>query len=247
VVPLRHPFLDGRAGLLLSLVIGIVCARTTGETDTTPTSAMGKLVQVVFGAVHPGNITTNLMTAQVSAGIAIHSSDLLTDLKSGYLLGAKPRHQFFAQFFGVIAGSLAVVPAFMILVPDASVIGEKFDAPSVQTWAGVAKLLANGFASLHWTAQWALLLGGVLGILLVLLERRFPRHRHWIPSPMAFGLAWTFGAYNSISMALGALAAWALQKKRPVLAAAFVVPVASGLIAGESLMGVFNAIYGAMR
>src|SRR6185436_11495822 len=175
-------------------------------------SAMGKLVQVTFGVLHRGNITTNLMTAQMACGVGLHASDLLTDLKSGYLLGAKPRHQFFAQFFGVVAGSLAVVPAYMILVPDASVFPEKFPAPSAMAWGAVAQMLAKGVANLHETARWAIVIGGALGVILVLLERRFPGKKHFIPSPLAFGLAWTFPAYNAISMALGALVAWVIEK-----------------------------------
>lgn len=233
--------------ILLSLVIAIVAARSTGETDTTPTGAMGKLVQLIFGGLHPGNMTTNLMTAQVSAGVAIHASDLLTDLKSGYVLGAKPRHQFFAQFFGVLAGSLVVVPAYILLIPDASAIGDdKYPAPGAQSWAAVAKLLAKGMASLHWTARWGLILGGLVGILLVVLERVRPRWKKFLPSPIALGLAFTMPAWNAISMAIGAVIAFALEKKRPVIAAAFVVAVASGLIAGESLIGVLNGIVGAL-
>ena len=241
------PVWMGILAILMSLVIGIVAARSTGETDTTPTGAMGKLVQLIFGGLHPGNMTTNLMTAQACGGVAIHSSDLLTDLKSGYLLGAKPRHQFYAQFFGVLAGSAAVVPAYLLLVPDASAIGDdKFPAPGAQAWAAVAKLLAKGVSSLHITAQWGLALGGATGILLVLLSAALPKYRKWMPSPMALGLAFTMPAWNSISIALGALAAWALQKKKPAVAALLVVPVASGFIAGESLLGVFVGLYQAL-
>jgi len=192
-------------------------------------------------------MTTNLMTAQACGGVAIHSSDLLTDLKSGYLLGAKPRHQFFAQFFGVIAGSAAVVPAYLLLVPDASAIGDdKFPAPGAQAWAAVARLLAKGVGSLHPTAQWGLVGGGTVGILLVLAAQQYPRYKQWMPSPMALGLAFTMPAWNSISIALGAFAAYALQKKKPLLAAMLIVPVASGFIAGESLLGVFVGLFHAL-
>lgn len=241
------PIWMGCLTVLLALIIAVVAARSTGETDTTPTGAMGKLVQLIFGGLHPGNMTTNLMTAQVSAGVAIHASDLLTDLKSGYLLGAKPRHQFFAQFFGVVAGSLVVSPVFLILVPDPSVIPDKFPAPAALTWAAVAQLLARGIESLHWTARWAIGLGGMVGVILVLLERALPRHKHLLPSAMGFGLAWTMPAWNSISMIVGALAALAFTRLRPALAALLVVSVASGLIAGESLLGVFVGIWTAIR
>src|SRR4029453_2997539 len=50
--------------------------------------AMGKITQLVFGALSPGNVNVNLMSANVTAAAAGSSADLLTDLKSGYLLGA---------------------------------------------------------------------------------------------------------------------------------------------------------------
>jgi OPT family oligopeptide transporter len=241
------PVWMGVLTILLSVVIALVAARSTGETDTTPTGAMGKLVQLIFGALHPGNMTTNLMTAEVSAGVAIHASDLLTDLKSGHILGAKPRHQFFAQFFGVLAGTLVVVPVYMLLIPDASAIGDdKYPAPAAQTWAAVAKMMALGVHSIHPTARIGLAVGGVVGIVLVLLERSFPKHKRFIPSPIAFGLAFTMPSWNAISMAFGGLAAWALETKRPKLAALFVVATASGFIAGESLLGVFIGLAGAI-
>jgi OPT family oligopeptide transporter len=241
------PVWMGALTVLLSLLVGIVAARTTGETDTTPGSALGKLVQIVFGVLHPGNMTTNLMAAQASAGVAIHASDLLTDLKSGHLLGAKPRHQFFAQFFGVVAGTAVVVPAYMLLIPDASHIGDKYPAPAAQAWAAIARLLSQGLGTLHPTARWGLVLGGLAGIALVACERLFPKHKRFVPSAMGVGLAFTFPAWNSVSMAAGALTAWALEKKRPLLAAAFVVPAASGLIAGESLVGVLVGLVEARR
>jgi OPT family oligopeptide transporter len=241
------PIWMGILTVLLSLVIGIVAARSTGETDTTPGSALGKLVQLIFGALHPGNVTTNLMTAQATAGVAIHSSDLLTDLKSGYILGAKPRHQFFAQFFGVIAGTLVVVPVYTLLIPDVSAIGgDKYPAPAAQTWAAVAKMMAQGIESIHPTARIGLVAGGIVGIVLVLLERALPKHKRFIPSPIAFGLAFTMPAWNSVSMALGGLAAWALETKRPKLAALFVIAASSGLIAGESLVGALVGIASAI-
>lgn len=229
----------GVLAVLMSFFIAVVACRATGETDTTPTGALGKVTQLTFGALDPGNVTTNLMTANVTAGIGLHSADLLTDLKTGYLIGASPRQQFWAQFFGVIAGSLFVVPAFLIIIPDASLIGtDKYPAPGAQTWAAVAQLLSQGFATLHPSARWSLLVGGLLGIALPFLEKGFPKAKKWIPSSMGLGLAFTMPAWNAISMFLGAVIAWALEKTRPAVAERYTVPVASGLIAGESLIGV---------
>jgi uncharacterized oligopeptide transporter (OPT) family protein len=195
----------------------------------------------------PQNITANLMTANVTASIASSSADLLTDLKSGYLLGANPRKQFLAQFAGVFAGTLVAVPGFYLLVPTADVLGgDKFPAPAAQVWRAVAELLGRGVHSLHPSALWAMAVGGLLGIAITLLERAFPKHRHLIPSPTGLGLAFVIPAWNSISMFLGALIAWVIAKKRPETADAYTISVASGFIAGESILGVLIAVFGVL-
>ncbi len=233
----------GILSVFLSFFIAIVACRATGETDTTPTGALGKITQITFGALDAGNVTTNLMTANVTGGVGIHSADLLTDLKSGYLRKADPRQQFWAQFLGVMAGSIFVVPAYHLLIPTADVLGtDKWPAPGAQTWKSVAELLVKGFQTLHPTAQMALLVGGLLGIALVLLERYLPRWKKYIPSPTGLGLAFTMPAYNTIAMFIGALIALWLEKKKPEFAEKSVIPIGSGFIAGESLMGVLIAI-----
>jgi OPT family oligopeptide transporter len=229
--------------VLLTFFLVVVAARATGETDITPTGPLSKITQLTFGAIHPGNITTNLMTANITAGATSHAGDLLTDLKSGYLLGAKPRQQFIAQFFGVLAGGLVVVPVFFLLVPDASVLGtEKWSAPAAQVWRGVAELLSRGLGSLHPTARIGLLIGSAVGILLPLLELWFPKQKKWIPAPTGLGIAFTINGYNAVMMFIGALAALLLAKAKPAVHEEYTVPVSSGIIAGESLMGVLIAL-----
>src|SRR5262249_16383229 len=107
------------AVLATSLLV-IVGARATGETDITPVGPLSKITQLSFGAISPGNITTNLMTANISAGSVSHAGDLLTDLKSGYLLGANPRQQFLAQGAGGVIGGGGLIPRFLSLLPDVS-------------------------------------------------------------------------------------------------------------------------------
>lgn len=236
----------GCVAVALTFVLAMVAARATGESDTTPIGAMGKITQLTFGVLAPSNMTTNLMTASVTAGAAGATADLLTDLKSGYLLGANPRKQFLAQFFGIFAGTLVVVPAFYILVPDASVLGsDQWPAPAAQAWAAVAKLLSNGVHSLHPAAQKGMLAGALVGILIPCLELAFPKRRKYIPSAMGLGLAMVIPFFNSLSMFIGALIALILEKKNKPVAEKYIIPVCSGIIAGESLMGVGIALYDA--
>ena len=233
----------GVIAVLMTFLLVVVAGRTTGETDITPTGPLSKITQLTFGALAPGNITTNLMTANITAGACTHAGDLLTDLKSGYLLGAKPRQQFIAQFFGVLVGTVVVVPVFFLLIPNASVLGtDQWPAPAAQVWRGVAELLAKGLGALKPTARIGLVIGATTGIVLALLERAFPKHKKYIPSATGLGLAFTITAYYSVSMFIGALIAAGLHKANKKLAEEYVVPVSSGIIAGESLMGVAIAL-----
>jgi OPT family oligopeptide transporter len=239
----------GLVAVGMTFFLGIVACRATGESDITPMGAMGKVTQLSFGALAPANVATNLMTAAVTAGAASASADLLTDLKSGYLLGANPRKQFIAQFLGIFAGTLVVVPAFYILVPTASSLGtDQWPAPAAQTWKAVADLLANGVHALHPTAQIGIICGGTFGVLLTLLDSFVsPKVKRYVPSATGLGLSFVIPFFNSLGMFLGALLALLLGKSKPKTAETYIVPVASGIIAGESIMGVVVALLSAMK
>jgi len=234
----------GFIAVLCTFFLSIVACRATGESDMTPVGAMGKITQLVFGVLAPSNLVTNLMTASVTAGAAGSSADLLTDLKSGYLLGANPRRQFIAQFLGIFAGTLVVVPAFYLLVPDASILGtDKWPAPSAQVWAAVARLLGSGLGALHETARWGMLAGCLIGVGLVLLTEYAPKKlKPFIPSATGVGLAMVIPFFNSLSMFIGAVIALVLEKRTPAFAEKYIIPVASGIIAGESIMGIIVAL-----
>ncbi len=229
----------GLIAVVSTLLLVVVGSRVTGETDITPVGPLAKITQLSFGAIAPGNISTNLLTANLSAGSVSAAGDLLTDLKSGYLLGANPRQQFLAQFFGVLIGGLVVVPVFFILVPDVSVLGSgQWPAPAALVWKGVAELLAKGVGALHPTARIGLVVGGSLGIILPVLEMSFPKAKKFIPSATGLGLAFTINGFNVISMFIGSCLAMYMAKKHTETHKIYTIPVASGIIAGESLMGV---------
>jgi uncharacterized oligopeptide transporter (OPT) family protein len=129
--------------------------------------------------------------------------------------------------------------AWALLVPNAEALGgERFPASMAVVWKGVAELLSSGLASLHGTARLGALAGALIGLALPLLERGFPKAKRFIPSPMGLGLAFVIPAYASISLFAGALLAFLFERVRPRASDVYAVPVASGLIAGESLMAI---------
>ena len=95
------------------------------------------MTQLTYGAIAPGNISANLMTAGVTAGAACSCSDTVGNLKVGHMVGANPRKQFIAQLFGVLAGALLAVPAYFILVPDPTSWAAT-NSPRPPRWSGWA-------------------------------------------------------------------------------------------------------------
>jgi len=234
------PIWQSVLAVLLSFALSVVACRVTGETDTTPQGAMGKVTQLIFGALNPGNMNVNLMSANITGGTAVSAADLLTDLKSGYLLGANPRKQFLAQFAGIFIGTLVTCLTFVVLVPNAQVLGSKqFPAPAAQTWSAVAQALSKGLNALEPLKVWLITIGGLIGILLSVLPMLFPKQQKYFPSAAAVGLAWIFQWYYGVLFFIGALIAWIWQRKSPKSAEEFTYPVASGVIAGGSIIGVF--------
>lgn len=233
--------------IALSFVLAMVAARATGETDTTPVGAMGKITQLVYGVLVPNRMVPNLMAASITADSAGATADLLTSLKCGYLLGANPRKQFIAQFLGVFAGTLVVVPVFILMVPTAASLGTTmFPAPAALIWKSVAELLVQGVSSLDITIRWSILAGAVYGVAVPIIERFRPNIGKFIPSCMGVGLAFTIPFSSCLAMFLGALIVLIISKKKKEWDEQ-VVPAASGLIAGESLAGVFLIIYNTLK
>ena len=233
----------GIVAVLMSGVVALVCCRATGETDTTPIGAMGKLTQLLYSVLPgaSGNATINLMSAGSTAAAGSSAADLLTDLKSGWLLGANPRRQFIAQFIGVFFGTLAIIPAWYLLVPDRAAL-EAFNPPAANMWKAVADLLTQGIHMLPVTARWAIAIGALLGIAMPLYERLFPKHTRYMPSAIGLGLAWVIPFQNALSFAIGAAIAVVWTRWRRGSAERLTVPIASGLVAGESLVAAFIAI-----
>ena len=232
-------------GVLLTFVIAVVAARVAGETNVTPVGPMGKVTQLFFGALEPGQVEPNLMAANVTGGAASQCGDLMFDLKAGYLLGAMPRYQALVQLLGALAGATIGSAAYLLLIPDPKtmLITEEWPAPAVATWKAVAEIFAKGFEAMPAGAPTAMLVGALAGIALAIGDKLAPKSiSRFIPSASAVGLAFILPAYNSLSMTFGAIVAAIADRVSPSWSAKFVVVIAAGLIAGESIAGVAIAI-----
>ncbi len=251
VVFLAHYFFDvkiwlGVIAIPMIFVFTLIGVNSTALTSITPTGALGKLTQLTYGVLAPRNITTNLMTAGITAEVASNASNLLMDIKPGYMLGAKPRQQAIGHVLGIFAGALVAVPVFYAMFLHQGVSGlnnEAYPMPAATIWRGVAEMLTKGVSELPLTARWAALIGAVLGILFEAL-RLVTKGRFWL-SAVGIGLAAVIPFNTCFAMFLGSFLFWLAGRvfRRTDTTAHRVAvqnqePICGGVIAGGALMGI---------
>ncbi|MGA6099879.1 OPT family oligopeptide transporter [Stutzerimonas marianensis] len=255
VVALQIALFDIHPGMALlsiplALLLAMVAARVVGATGIPPIGAIGQLSQLSFGAIAPGQVAINLMSANTAGGAAGQCTDLLNDFKVGHAIGAAPARQVVAQCLGILVGSLIGVLVYQLLIPDpqAMLITPEWPAPAVATWKAVAETLTSGLGSISPDIRWAMLAGALAGMVLGALEALLPvRRMRWLPSSAALGLAFIIPASISLMMTFGAVLAWLFAARWGGLAERFVIVAAAGLVAGESMAGVGISLWQLLR
>jgi uncharacterized oligopeptide transporter (OPT) family protein len=251
VVLLAHYFFGvkiwlGIIAVPLVFVFTLIGVNSTALTSITPTGAMGKLTQLSYGVMDPGNIKTNLMTAGITAEVASNASNLLMDIKPGYMLGAKPRQQAIGHVLGILAGAVVAVPVFYLVFlkgGPSELVKEQYPMPAVSIWKAVAEVMTQGISNLSVSARWAVLVGGLLGLALEGI-RLATKGRFWL-SAVGVGLAAVIPFNTCFAMFLGSLLFWLAGRAftRPESAANRVIvqnqeAICGGVIAGGALMGI---------
>ena len=222
---------------------------STGLTSVTPGGALGKLTQLTYAVISPGNVPTNIMAAGINSEVSLNASNLLMDIKPGYMLGGKPRHQAVGHLLGILAGAAVVVPVYyLIFHNDISLFtSDKLPMPAAMIYRAVADALAKGLDSLHPTVKIAVCVGAITGIILEILNKktkgRFPI------SGVGLGLSFVLRFTDSIAMALGAFLFWYFEKKyKNPESKGFKIfvenkeTVCAGVIAGGSIIGIILII-----
>ena len=244
-------------------MLALIAASSTALTGITPSSSLSKIPQFTFGAIDPRTPAPNLMTAVMCAEVASNASNLLMDIKPGYMLGAKPRQQAIGHVIGIVAGALAATPLFFLLFgltnfdPAAgrsvmdTMVTDKFAFPGALQWKGVSDLVTAVFggggsarcsparSSGPWRiAGFAAL---VMEVLRIRTQNRFPL------SPLAIGLGVVVPPDSSLMMFAGR---GVLLARGPRLRRAgpesrgyrlwvdSQEPICAGLIAGAALIGI---------
>ncbi|HEY2731503.1 MAG TPA: OPT family oligopeptide transporter [Polyangia bacterium] len=225
-------------GLLLSLVLANVCARSAGETDLAPTGAVGALTQLTFAG--NGNVAS-LFAGSITSGVSSQTAQTLWALRAGNQLKASPRAQIWAQMLGAVLGALVSVPVYIVIVKAYGLGTETMPSPSALSWKATAEAVQNGLSSMPRYAAHAGGIGFGVGVILATLSRG--RWGRFMPSPAAMGMAALSPFSLSFSVCMGGVISLVAGRLRPSAAASSaLMSVAAGGIAGESVMGVIVAI-----
>jgi uncharacterized oligopeptide transporter (OPT) family protein len=227
--------------ILLSVPLMLVGLRVLGETNWGPISALSNMMQGLFAAIAPGNGAANMVAAGTTGTIATSSEAIMQDYKCGHIIGTKPRQLTIMQLVAVPIGAAAVSLIYPALVHTYGAVGGKeLPSPISQKYVGFWELIWEGLDALSSSAFWALLTFTVLGIVLTVLESR-PRLRKWVPSPTGIGIGILVPFSVIFTMFLGGIVGVIWERKHKQSADLFMVPLASGFIAGEALVAVVGA------
>lgn len=246
--------------LPLIFVLTIICTNSMALTSWTPTSALSKITQFTIGAIDRTNPATNLMTGGMTAEISANAANLLSDIKPGYMLGAKPRQQAVGHVIGIIAGGLASIPLFFLLFlppgadgvrTTASIVTDAFPMPAALQWKGVSDLIAGGLKNLPTSALVSMAVAAVLAVIFELAriatKGRFPL------SSVGLGLGVVLPPDACLTMFAGAAVFWWMGRRNPepgtkghTLWVECAEPICAGLISGAALIGILNAVINAV-
>ncbi len=225
---------------VFAFAFSLVAMRAYGETDLNPVGTMGHANQILTGAMMPGQAIANLAGGGVAAGCSDVSADLMQVLKTGYIVGASPRRQIVGQMIGVLTGSLIAVITYLAVTRTYGLGSEAMPAPGALPWSGMAKLLAEGSVALPPFSLTAAMIGVVAGILISLLEKS--RAGKFLPSPFGLGIGLVVPGFISLSICLVTVIGFVLEKKFVNFSSRYQVPIASGAIAGEAIVGVIISL-----
>jgi uncharacterized oligopeptide transporter (OPT) family protein len=234
---LGQPLWITATAILLSAPLALVGLRVLGETNWGPISALSNMMQGVFALLAPGNVSANMVASGTTGTIAIESEAIMQDYKAGDMVGSSPRYLTYMQLLATPVGAAAVSWIYPVL-RDQYGIGEKgLSSPISRKWAGFAEVLSRGFEALPPGAMIALVVASLLGILLAVLEVKV-RDKTLIPSPTGLGIGMLVPASVIVTMFVGGLIGKLWSKTGPRSSELYLIPVASGLIAGEALVAV---------
>lgn len=232
----------GRAALMAILgtlwvwVAGVIVSECVGRTNWSPLSGMTLIaVTIVVLIAKSGMSDPAAVISSMVVGVAIclavsQASDMMLDLKSGYLVGAIPRRQQFAQYIGMWLGPIVVLVLMIVLNQQYEIGSDKLPAPQATALASVVDgIMSDDVPSYRYTA------GGGLGLLLAISGLGGIGVLVGLGFYMPFNIVLTY----TIGNVLRIISDKTLGKK---FSHDVGIPLAAGLIVGEALVGVGFAV-----
>ena len=249
-------------GTLWIWIAGVIVAECIGRTNWSPLSGMTLLAVTILiviakqGLDNPQTIVSSLVVGAAICLAISQASDMMLDLKSGYLVGAIPRRQQLAQFVGAWLGPIVVIGLMFLLewgqTPSAEEIAEMKSATNVEQVS--TGEVPYGIGSEAFPAAQASALASVIdGI----VEGNVPTYRYVAGGTLGFLLAISGLGGIGVMVALGfympfdIVLTYTIGCLLRVLCNQFFgnrfaeekgIPVAAGLIVGEALVGVGIAV-----
>ncbi|MCC6678756.1 MAG: OPT/YSL family transporter [Phycisphaerales bacterium] len=243
--------------LPLVFALSLICTNAMALTSWTPTGALAKIPQFTFGMLDRTNPGVNLMTAGITASVASNAANLLSDIKPGYMLGAKPRQQAVGHVIGILSGAAVSTPLFYAMFlskrgPEQSVeeamVSDKFAMPSAVQWKGVADIIEGGFSHLSPSIVWSLSIAAAAALIFE-IARLKTKGRFWL-SPVSIGLGVVLPPDATLCMWIGSLLFHFLHKRNEkregslghTLWVRSMEPICAGIIAGAALTGIVDKL-----
>jgi len=222
-------------GTLWIWVAGVILSECIGRTNWSPLSGMTLIgiTLLVFVASGLGDSEAIIASIMVGAAMCVamsQATDLMMDLKTGYLVGATPRQQQLAQFAGAWLGPIVIMILIYVLHADAGLGSDALPAPQGQALASMIQGILGADVPVHQYVGGAVL-GGILsatgvGGLGILVGLGF-----YLPFDIV--LTYTIGTLLRLGTDRWVSPAWSEETG---------VPIAAGLLVGEALVGVGAAI-----
>ncbi|THH08926.1 hypothetical protein EW145_g2371 [Phellinidium pouzarii] len=192
-------------GFFMGGVLSLLGVRALGETDLNPVSGLGKISQLLFAFIQPGNVVANIIAGGVAEAGAQQAGDLMQDLKTGHLLHASPRAQFYGQLIGSSVSILVTATAYNLYTRAYVIPGPSFPAPTAYVWLSLARLLRNGHLPPQ-SGTFMLYFSLIFAAISFLkTHKRTAAYTRWLPSGVAFAIGFLNTPAFSIARLLGGL------------------------------------------
>ena len=247
--------------LIAGIVIAAVCGYMAGliGASNSPISGVGILsvvgISLILALLFPhatGDASKSLVAfalfvTAVVFGVATISNNNLQDLKTGELVGATPWRQQVALVLGVIFGAVVIPPVLDLLNTAFTFQGmpgakeNALAAPQAALISAIAQGLLNG------NFDWKLIeYGAAIGVVVIVIDEVLRKMKRGGLPPLAVGMGIYLPMALTLLVPLGALLGWlydkwAVKTSNPEFAQRMGVLLATGLIVGESIMGVVYA------